>query len=170
MTNKNNVLIGNINPGQAVVAVIKEHLLRMHQHFKSIPNYRASAPYWRNLETPGVLDWLKKCFNDAQEKRGVVTETTREQQGLLICTVVDSADPNEIRAAFAPSGYLTHLEQRDFYEAPQQRIPAAAFIIGYDGAKVYIDLTWVPPLDGKAYIIIWAQDILTTREKQEIGI
>ena len=163
------VQTGN-DPAEVPIASVKRHLQAMHRHFRSSPNYPASAPYWRKLENTGVLDWLKTCFMDAVGKPGLTTQTTREYQGLVICTVLEAVDPAQIRAAFAPAGYLSHLEAHGFFDAPQQKVPAAAFVLGHEGNVVRVDLTWFPPLDGRAYQVVAAQDILTARERQELGI
>ena len=158
------------DPAEVIVGSVRKHLQAMHQHFASSRNYGASAPYWKKLEDSAVLAWLKQCFIDSRGEPGPITKTTREHHGLLICTVIDAVDPNEIRARFAPSGYLSHLEGRGFFDAPQQRLPAAAFILGHQGTTVRVDLSWVPPLDGRAYQAVVAQDVLTARERQEVGI
>lgn len=157
-------------PGEVAVGLVRKHLQAMHRHFAASQNYHASAPCWRKLESSAVLDWLKTCFTDAFGKPGIITQTTREHDGLIICTVLEAVDPSQIRAAFAPSGYLSHLEAHDFFVAPQQKMPAAAFLFGYRSNEVRVELTWFPPLDGKAYQVVAAQDILTIRERQELGL
>lgn len=161
---------GSGKPGEVAVGSVRKHLEAMHRNFASSPNYRASAPYWRKLASSAVLDWVSTCFTDAFGKPGVITQATWEHDGLVICTVLEALDPARIRAAFAPSGYLSHIEARGFFDAPQKRLPAAAFVLGYSAATVRVDLSWFPPLDGKAYQIVVAQDILTARERQELGI
>ncbi|HNT34271.1 MAG TPA: hypothetical protein PKH07_04660 [bacterium] len=156
--------------GDPVAREVKRHLEAMHKYFQLSPHYAATAPHWRRLEKPEVIEWLGKNLREAMDQRGPVTQTLHLPDVLLIVTVIQAVQPQAIRAAFAPSGYLTYVEKLGFFEAPRNRRAAAAFVLGHEHTALRVDLTWVPPLDNRPYQVIFAQDILTPQERQEIGI
>lgn len=172
MTMSNGVYGANASAqlSRGLPSTIIGHLNALHIHFGKSPHYHASAPYWRMLEGQSVLDWLAARFSHAVNAADVTTETRHEHDCLLICTVLQTTDPSEIRNAFAPTGYLHHLESQGFFTAPQQGLCSAAFVLGHQGGGIRVDFSWLPPLDGRAYQIVMAQDILTPRERRDLGI